>query len=346
MPEKISSRIAWIDFAKGVTIIIVVLGHVIIGRMDLNKFIFVFHMPFFFIMAGYLLNLDKWSGADNYKKFEAKLYNRLLRPYFLAELLWYPIWFVVCHEAGFLKYLWGWCATNPFEAFIMIFIGNGNGKGLILTQLWFLPALFFTEIIFIKLYNRLNAIGAEILTLTVVVASSLGIYFANFFVMPWGVDIALAAQIFILAGVLIRKHNIIERINLQVAFVLSLIIIVAFCFNVRIDMNYRCYGNVLLFYAGGIAGTLLIMKLSALMTEGKVFELISACGRQSMMILVMHLIFANVFYEIIAATTNFPPKVFFYDPIIISGATLVGVLIPLFIAERFGKFPVLKYFCP
>lgn len=182
--------------------------------------------------------------------------------------------------------------------------------------------------------------------MTVVLASSIGIYFANSFDMPWGVDIAFAAQIFILAGVLIRKHNIIKRINLQVTFVLTLIVIVAFCFNVRIDMNYRCYGNALLFYAGGIAGTLLIMKLSALMTEGKVFELISACGRQSMMILVMHLIFANVFYEIIAATTNFPPKVFFYEPVIIFGATLVGVLIPLFIVERFGKLPVLKYFCP
>lgn len=340
------NRIAWIDFAKGLAIVLMVLGHMLSGNSYLLKFIFVFHMPFFFIMAGYLLNLNKWGGADNYKPFTTKLFKRLLMPYFIAELLWYPIWFIVCHEAGFLKYSWDWYGTDPFAAFIMIFIGNGNGKGLLFRQLWFLPALFFTEIIFIKLYNRLNALGAEILALTVVAASCLGFYLEKFFIMLWGIDIALAAQIFILAGVLIRKHNLIDRISLKVCAVLTLIVVVAFCFNDRVDMNYRCYGNALLFYTGGIAGTLLIMKLSALMTEGKVFELISACGRQSMMILVMHLIFANVFYEIIAATTNFPPKVFFYEPVIIFGATLMGVLIPLFIVERFGKLPVLKYFCP
>lgn len=64
MPEKITPRIAWIDLAKGIVIILMVLGHVIIGRMDLNKFIFIFHMPFFFIMAGFLLNLDKWGGGS------------------------------------------------------------------------------------------------------------------------------------------------------------------------------------------------------------------------------------------------------------------------------------------
>ena len=64
-----------------------------------------------------------------------------------------------------------------------------------------------------------------------------------------------------------------------------------------------------------------------------------------MMILVLHPIVANVFYELIAATTNFPPEEFFREPIIIFGATLLSVLIPLWIAERFGKLPVLKYFC-
>ena len=58
MPE----RIGWVDFAKGVAIILMVLGHVIYAGMDLFKIIFVFHMPFFFVTAGFLLNLRKWGG--------------------------------------------------------------------------------------------------------------------------------------------------------------------------------------------------------------------------------------------------------------------------------------------
>lgn len=229
----------------------------------------------------------------------------------------------------------------------MIFIGNGNDTGLLLGQLWFLFALFFTQAIFLELYNRLHDLDAEIFTLAVVAVSSLGFCFAKYFVMLWDVDIALAAQFFILAGVLIRKHNFIERINLKDALVLMMIMIAVFCLNERIDMSNRVYGNALLFYAGGIAGTLLVMKLSALMTAGgKVFALISACGRQSMMILILHPIIANVFYEMVDATSNIPPEEFFSTPAIIFGATLAGVLIPLLIAERFGKLPGLKYFCP
>lgn len=69
-----------------------------------------------------------------------------------------------------------------------------------------------------------------------------------------------------------------------------------------VDMNFRRYGNALMFYAGGLSGTLLVMKLSMLTTDGKIFSLISSYGRQSMIIL-------------------------------------------LWTAEKFGKLPVLKYFC-
>ncbi|MBQ4404143.1 MAG: acyltransferase family protein [Selenomonadaceae bacterium] len=313
---------------------------------DLQKFIFVFHMPFFFIIAGYLLNLSKWGGADNFKKFSAKLFKRLLMPYFIAEILFYPIWFVVCHEAGYLKYWGRWYELNPVDAFIAIFIGNGNNSNLILGVLWFLPALLFTEIIFIRLYNRLNKIGAEVFVLALVACSLLGLLIGRIHALPLGIDIALAAQIFILVGVLIRKYNFVERLTPRICGVLMFILVLMFYFNERIDMNFRIYGNPLMFYAGGIAGSLLVMKLSTLMTDGKIFSLISDCGRQSMMILVLHPIVANIAYEIIVGGFNFPAEKIFTEPAIIFPVTAAGVLIPLFIAKKFGKLPVLKIFCP
>ena len=33
------------------------------------------------------------------------------------------------------------------------------------------------------------------------------------------------------------------------------------------------------------------------------------------------------------------------EPLLIFAATAAGVLLPLLIAEKFGKLPVLKYFC-
>lgn len=347
MDKNISApRIDWVDFAKGVAIILVVLGHAISSKMDVYKFIYVFHMPFFFIMAGFLLNLNKWGGDDNYKKFSVKLFKRLLVPYYLAEILFYPIWFVVCHKAGYLSYSGSWANIFPFNAFTAIFIGNGNAIGLILGVLWFLPALLFAEIIFIKLYNRLNKICAEVFVFFVAMCSLAGLCISKISALPMGIDIALAVQIFILAGVLIRKYNFIERIDLKVCAVLTLLFTIVFCMDSRVDMNFRRYGEPFLFYAGGIAGTLLVMKLSALMTRGKIFSLISDCGRQSMMILILHPIIANILYEIIDAHTNLTFDRLFTEPIIIFVVTAAGVLIPLLIAKKFGKLPVLKYFCP
>lgn len=325
--------------------ILVVLGHVVPLTTDLAKFIFVFHMPFFFVMAGFLLNLDKWGGIKNYQSFAKKIFKRLLVPYYLAEFLWYPIWFVVCYKLGYLRYMWDWINENPISSFEAIFIDNNTGNGLILGQLWFLPALLVAEIIFIKLYNYLNKIGSEVFVLVIIFCSLFGLLIGKIIALPLGTDIALVSQIFMLVGILIRKYNVIEQKILKPFIIMTLMFILAFQFNSLINMTFRCYGEIFLFYSGSIAGTLLVMKLSALMTNGKIFSLISDCGRQSMIILVLHPIIANVFYEAVAATTNFPPEEFFTEPIIIASATALGVLIPLFIAKKFGRLPVLKYFC-
>ena len=340
-----AERIGWIDFAKGVAIILMVLGHALEYGCDLWRFIFVFHMPFFFVTAGFLLNLNKWGGAENFNAFAAKLFKRLLVPYYIAEFLFYPIWFVVCHEAEYLKYLWGWSELDSLAAFTAILIGNGNDTGLILGPLWFLPALLCAELIFIELFNRLGKFGADFFAAGVVMCSLLGLALGKVISWPFGFDIALAAQIFLLAGVLIRRYNVVERMGLKTCGALILIVVLSFFFNERVDMNFRQYGEPFLFYAGGLAGTLLVMKLSALTTGGKIFSLISDCGRQTMMILVLHPIIANIFYEVLAHTTDMPPEEFFTDSAVSCAATMLGVLIPLGIAKRFGKLPVLKLFC-
>ena len=338
-----AERINWIDFAKGFAIISVVLGHALDDDFSLCVLIYIFHMPFFFILAGYLLNLDKWGGAENFKNFLTKLFKRLLVPYYLANILFFPIWFVVCHELGYLNYFWEWCTLKPLNSIAEIFIGDGTN--LVLGQLWFLPTLFLTQIILIFLYNHLIKIGAKIFLFAVAIVSCAGFVIKNFFLLPMGLDIAFVTQIFLLAGVLIRKYNFVERLNLKIFGGLNLLLMIAFCINLRVDMNFRTYGDAFLFYAGGLAGTLILMKISMLMTDGKIFSFISDCGRQSMMILVLHPITANIFYEIIVDALNFPAEKIFTDTAVIFFVTAAGVLIPLFVAKKFGRLPVLKNFC-
>ena len=347
--QKISTtqRLEWIDFAKGVVIIFMVLGHAISNGV-LQKFIFVFHMPFFFVMAGFLLNFDKWGGAENFRPFVTKLFWRLLVPYYLAEILWYPIWFVVCHEFGFLNHMNHWAEIEPLKSLTAIFLGNGNVNDLILGQLWFLPTLFVSEIIFIKLHNRFAKIDGAVFALAAVILACLGFNLRNLnIILPLGIDIALVTQIFLLTGILVRRYKFVDRMNWKIIVALTVILVWSFFFNEHVDMNFRRYGNFLLFYAGGISGTLLVMKISMLAAKvgGKICALIEDCGRQSIMILVLHLIIAKIFYDVIVRVANFPPEKLSTEPTIIFFTTILGTLIPLFVAKKFGRLPVLKIFC-
>lgn len=304
--------------------------------------VYEFHMPFFFVTAGFLLNLNKWGGAENYKKFSAKLFKRLLVPYYLAELLWYPIWFIAGHVMGHTAYIRN-MALSPVDALLGIFIGNGNLLALV--PLWFLPALFFAELIYLKLHNKFAANNSEIFPLIIVAVSYSGYLIGKFFSLPMGLDVALTVQIFLFMGVLIRKYNVIEKLTFRHTLILFNICLWVFFLNGKISMNVRYYGDLFLLCAGGISGTLLVMKFSTLMKGGKIFSLISACGRQSLFVMTAHLLIAFAVYDLVANVTGFSVETVRSLPTVILTITLLGFLIPLFIAERFGKLPVFKYFC-
>ena len=344
-----AERIAWIDFAKGLVMLTVIFGHAAVYNHETFFIasliaVYEFHMPFFFIIAGYLLNLDKWSGARNYQGFVSKLFKRLFLPYYLAELLWYPIWFFAGHVMGHEAYIRN-PSLSPINALLGIFIGNGNLLALV--PLWFLPALFFAELIYLKVYNRFSKVNPEIFLLIIVTFTHLGYLIGKIFFLPMSLDVALTVQGFLLAGVLIRKHNLIERLTLRHCLILLNVFLWIFFLNGKISMFVRDYGELFFLYAGGLSGSLLVMKLSMMMIKirGKFITLINYCGRQSLFVMTAHLVIAFVVYDLVANVTGLAVEVVRSLPVVIFTITLFGLLIPLFIAEKFGKLPVLKYFC-
>ena len=72
-----TNRIESIDVAKGIGIIFVVLGHIINGSSLLNKWIFTFHMPLFFIISGICFSTKKYP---NFYPFAIKRIKQLIVP--------------------------------------------------------------------------------------------------------------------------------------------------------------------------------------------------------------------------------------------------------------------------
>lgn len=134
---------------RALAIILVVLGHSIIIYKNgwnyydteiscqlfnyLDLFIYLFHMPLFFSISGYLF-IDKCKEKNITMIIKNKL-KRLIIPYIIIGVLWvYPIR-IISQYNGFTKHSW------IYNIFVNIILGADNG------HLWFLPALFSMFII-------------------------------------------------------------------------------------------------------------------------------------------------------------------------------------------------------
>jgi fucose 4-O-acetylase-like acetyltransferase len=334
-------RIQWVDFAKGIGIILVVVAHAIQRDPTLVALIFVFHMPFFFVMAGYLLNTEKWMSR--FEEFKSKLKQRLLLPYFLANFLFFPFWFILCHCLG-ISLIYDWEQREPFDVVFSIFIGNNDifGTKLLLYPLWFLPCLFFSELLFLKLKIFFGKNKLIIYT-AIIVTAAIGYFLGKFFQLPLGIDIAFFTQAFLLVGSLFRKSNCIEKINFPVCVILLLIIFFIPLLNGYTTMDKRLYSDPILFYIGGISGSILLMKFSMWASKfgNKICNFVEYCGKQSLLILTLHIPIFAVLYNLILSNVAEDSVQNYLELIFIGG----GVIIPVMIAKKFGNKPILKYFC-
>ena len=81
-----SKRIEYLDIAKGIGILLVVLGHndFEVISVFVQRLIYSFHMPLFFFLSGYFLN-----AAIPFFEFVKKRFNSLLKPYLFTIFLIY-----------------------------------------------------------------------------------------------------------------------------------------------------------------------------------------------------------------------------------------------------------------
>lgn len=127
-------KIVWIDWAKSIGILIVVLCHVPQHATFERAFLCSFQMPLFFFLSGYLHKVPLNSFKDTLKKY----WTTLIVPYLLFQIIFYPYWLIVQIVDGHELNLY----TTIIEPIINTFIGIPiNGVT------WFIVA-----ILIIKLY--------------------------------------------------------------------------------------------------------------------------------------------------------------------------------------------------
>lgn len=256
-----NNRIHWIDFAKGIAILLVVLGHVSFLPEPIHAGIYSFHMPLFFFLSGLLLFRKK----EAFGPFSLKKLRTLIGPYyvFLAAqfIVFYGAYKLGFNHAG--QYLPGWPSL----------LGQ--------SELWFLFVLFFIQLFLFPFYQSnaslKKAVGGGILLILVVFllkadCCSMNVPFDQFkgSTLPFGGDLLLLGGSFVVLGMAARGYMLEKRFPLWLAGVCLVIAIVCGVLNFRVSGNHHVeffehfIGNPVLFYLSAISSIVVIIAMCQL----------------------------------------------------------------------------------
>ena len=268
-------RIEWVDQVKGFGIFLVVYGH---NFPFIEKYIYSFHIPLFFIIAGFFHpSIQKPNSI-------VKRIKTILIPYFMWSFMLFLFWWGLGRFYGnSLNY-----DLSVLKNFIGIFYAQGGIEymdwGI---PMWFLPTIFLTFILFylIRLINYKYI--QLILTITLTVFGFL-LSYSNELKFIWSFDVALVSLIFYSVGFYLKKHivNISKFNSLILLVIIGFLHFGLFYLNVKVDMYRSIYGNTLLFLINGFSGTIFYFMLFKNISILKFF---SSIGKITIPILALQL---------------------------------------------------------
>lgn len=187
MTEK--ARYDVLDAMKGIGIILMVVGHMIVQPIASN-YIYSFHMPLFFFVAGFLF---KPVPVLTQLKKDAK---RLLLPFLIGKafILFYGL-------------LVDYYDDRSTHIDLLEMIDGAD-------PLWFLLAIFWAKSIFNALHKFLRGGEQTILFGLIVVLLSLSAYYFHSYphiYIPLKLTIGLGCMLFYYMGYLLRRYNVLQQ---------------------------------------------------------------------------------------------------------------------------------------
>jgi fucose 4-O-acetylase-like acetyltransferase len=171
------------------------------------------------------------------------------------------------------------------KPFLGMFYGIGDSNWLPHNSImWFLACLIVTEILFFLVHS--TAKTKRTIAITLLVFAVLG-YLDSIYIgtrLPFSMDVALTGVVFYGSGYLLRDP--LFKADLRISMVLLCLLIglaIAFS-NDRIDMNYRVFGNPVLFYASAFSSIFACIGFAKAVPR---IKLISYIGQNSLVFFLL-----------------------------------------------------------
>lgn len=291
------------DAFKGITILVMILGHTVGIPSPLRAFIFSYHMPAFFIANGFFIR--KYDTGNTCKK----AVRTLLLPYSVVCLL--EVFFSVQRQEERMA---RWQALVSGLKSLVFGISK---NGIVFSDIdsvwlvWFVCCLFVARIAYVAIRQLLNRFHQLITFIPVFLISLVGYVLGrNQYFLQWSIDVSLFALVFMWAGDELGKSCLISKKYFHLFIIPAAVFwIVLTCKGYWIEMATRSYKGGYLCVITALCGCLVFLKLSMWLDYYKnPSRFLTWAGRNSMVILAVHCLEMRFFDFSSSYTISFIPN--------------------------------------
>lgn len=339
-------RVLWLDVAKGLGIVLVVIGHALGGLLDspvghafpqareIFLAIYVFHMPLFFFLSGLLVRPRIDSGRT---AFGLNLLATVVYPYFLWSIVQYS----AIYAAGSL-------VNRPVTVFWQPIL---NLPWASISQFWFLYVLFLLHAAALLIVPRLGARTFFLLAL-------IGKLLIPMLALPVMLRLSLVHGVFYALGVWMGvggieavRRSLAGREWWATAALPAAGVLLVLASHAIVTAHAGDFAHLGSWEITALAWRLPVLPAAfvaaascvviALALRGPVAGLLAYLGRRTMAIFVLHILFIAGLRILLTRSLPHP------DPLVIlTLCVLAGLILPLAVhaaAKRFSRSRLLGF---
>ena len=290
MDDK-KKRLSWIDYARGVAIILVVYKHAAVGFIssgylinsllyDIQEILYNLRMPLFFILSGVFI--EKSLIRRGFKKFFSYKANTIIYPFLIWGIIQVLIQVIASSYTNSQKEL--------SDLIYLLYFPRG------IDPFWFLYTLFFIVIIYALLKRYLS------LSKTKMMLTALCFYFLSFYIKTdlFSINDILFYFIYLILGVIASSYLLDKKVQNMLTSTKAFAIMIPIVILCQYYWYTSHKGLVwftdlqgfdrIVFLPITFVGSLLIFQISFFLSKYSTLKILRYIGSHSLYIYVLHLI--------------------------------------------------------
>jgi uncharacterized membrane protein YcfT len=336
LPNDTRKRMAWVDYARGMAIILVVYRHTMVGLersgtdvpsflFNIQEFLVNVRMPVFFVLSGIFLGRSLLKRSAGY--LVSKKAKTLLYPYLLWTVILITVQIMLSDYTN---------SKRTVHDYLYIITQPRN-----LDHMWYLLALFNTSLVMILLMRRLVKSPAI----------HLGIALVLHYLHYWVGEYSLLSDLlyyYIFLAVGVHLSSLVQEYDNKGSFYIVRLLLLTSPFFIagqlfwlnNINDNYvpDAPWYTLPFLAVILIACIMFYCVCRLLYNAGVAKWLNTVGKGSLYIYILHIL-------IISSLRIFCQKVLgIYNVYALIALSLsLGIIIPVYIYKLSAKWPALGY---